>query len=333
MVAHKASGVERFLKSPDPGCRTALIYGPDAGLVSARAAALAKVFAGRQGAETEVIRLDDRDFAEYPARLDIELRTQSMFAGSKVVRVTAGNRIDVPSLKALLAEPSDNCLIVEAGNLRPDSALRKLFEKLPESAALPCYADERGLSAVIDQELTASGLTIDRETKSYLTTRLGADRALSRAEVAKLALYAEGGHSVSHEDVEAIVGDAAEIALDNFVYAVSAGALGPALRELHRLGAAGTEYGVAMSALARHYTRLYVTAAHKGTLENAVRGLRPPLHFKRKDIFLSHCRKWGANRLGQALPLIQETIRRTRSSPDIDEAFAERLVLTLASKV
>lgn len=333
MVAYKASGASRFLKSPDPKCRAALIYGPDAGLVSERAATLTEVFAGRQGADVEVIRLDDRDFADDPARLDIELRTQSMFAHAKVVRVTAAHRIDVPSLKALLTDPSDNSLIIEAGNLRPDSGLRKLFEKLPEGAALPCYADERGLASVIDQELAAAGLTIDRETKSYLTSRLGADQALSRAEVAKLALYAQGGGSVSHDDVVAIVGDAAEIALDNFVYAVSAGDVEHALRELHRLGAAGTEYGMALSALARHYTRLYVAASHKGTLEDAVRSLHPPLHFKRKDLFLSHCRKWGASRLAQALPLIQETVRRSRRSPDIDGAFAERLVLTLASKV
>lgn len=333
MVAYKSSGVSRFLKSPDPTCRAVLIYGPDAGLVSERAATLTKIFAGQQGTETEVIRLDDRDFAEDPARLDIELRTQSMFATAKVVRVTAGNRIDVPSLKTLLNEPTDNSLIVEAGNLRPDSGLRKLFEKLPQGAALPCYADERGLADVIDTELAAAGLSIDRETKSYLTARLGADQALSRAEVAKLALYAQGGDSVSHDDIVAIVGDAAEIALDSFVYAVSAGDLGTALRELRRLGAAGTDYNGALSALARHYTRLYVVASHKGTLEAAAKSLRPPLHFKRKDVFLSHCRRWGANRLAQALPIIQEAVRRTRRSPDIGGAFAERLLLTLTSKV
>jgi hypothetical protein len=31
--------------------------------------------------------------------------------------------------------------------------------------------------------------------------------------------------------------------------------------------------------------------------------------------------------------LIQETVRRSRRSPDLEGAFAERLLLTLASKV
>lgn len=333
MVAHKASAVPRFLKSPDPDCRAVLVYGPDAGLVSERAAALTGTLARRQGPDVEVIRLDDRDFAEDPARLDVELRTQAMFASAKVVRVTAGSRLDVPSLKALLAEPSDNALIVEAGNLRPDSGLRKLFEKLPTAAALPCYADERDLAAVIDAELAEAGLAIDRETKTYLMSRLGADQAMSRTEVAKLALYAQGGGRVTHDDIAAVVGDAAEIALENFVYAASGGEAKDALRELQRLAAAGTDRAAALSALARHFTRLHQVASRERNLDEAVRTLRPPLHYKRRDAFAAHCRKWGAKRLASALPLIQETIRRSRRSPDLDGAFAERLLLTLTSKV
>jgi len=339
MVAYKASGVARFLKSPDANCRAVLVYGPDAGLVSERGAALAATFARRQAGEAEIIRLDDRDFAEEPARLDIELRTRAMFADAKIVRVTAGNRLDVPTLKATLAEPSDNALIVEAGNLRPDSGLRKLFEKLPEAAALPCYSDDRDLAGVIDAELASAGLRIDPETKTYLMGRLGADQAMSRAEVIKLALYAQGRDgdgSVSHEDVEAIVGDAAEIALENFVYAASGGDPRLALRELQRLAAAGTDRSSALSALARHFTQLHrvaATQASGGSLEQAVKSLRPRPHFKREPVFLAHCRRWGANRLAHALPLIQETVRRSRRSPDLDIAFAERLLLKLASGI
>lgn len=336
MVAYKASGVARFLKSPPANCRAVLVYGPDAGLVSERAAALAETFARRQKGAAEVVRLDDRDFAEEPARLEIEVRTLPMFASSKVVRVTAGARLDVPSLKALLAEPSDNALIIEAGNLRPDSGLRKLFEKLPEAATLPCYADERDLSGIIDEELAEVGLRIDRETKTYLMGRLGADQAMSRTEIVKLALYAQGGGDVTHEDVEAIVGDAAEIALENFVYATSSGDPGEALRELQRLAASGTDRAAALSALARHFTQLHRVAASQASgsnPEDAVKALRPRPHFKREPMFLAHCRRWGANRLSHALPLIQETIRRSRRSPDLEGDFAERLLLTLAAKV
>jgi DNA polymerase-3 subunit delta len=166
-------------------------------------------------------------------------------------------------------------------------------------------------------------------------TRLGADQALSRAEVVKLALYARGEGRVSHEDIEAIVGDAAETALENFVYATSAGDPRAALSELQRLAAAGTDKQAALSALGRHFTQLHrvAAAASGGRLEDGVKALRPRPHFKREDAFVAHCKRWGAGRLALALPLIQDAIKRSRLAPDLEGAFAERLVLVLTSKI
>ncbi len=337
MVAHKSSAVASFIKAPKAECRAVLVYGPDAGLVAERADALAQVFARSRRGQTEIVRLDDRDLGEDPARIEVELRTVPMFAEQSVVRVTAGPKLDVPALKTLLAEDFANYLIVEGGNLRPDSGLRKLFEGHKSAVALPCYSDARDLSALIEAELAAAGLSIDRETRDYLMTRLGADQALSRAEVVKLALYAQGKGTVSHDDVEAIVGDAAETALENFVYATSGGDVKAALIELQRLVAAGTDKGSALSALGRHFIQLHRVAASVAsgrTAEEALQSLRPPPRPRtREEAFLTRSRKWGAGRLAKALPLIQEAVRRSRRSPDLESAFAERLVLSLTSKV
>jgi DNA polymerase-3 subunit delta len=336
MVAYKASAVASFVKSPNATCRAVLVYGPDAGLVAERASALAQVFAQRGKGQTEIVRLDDRDLGEDPARLEVELRTASMFAVQSVVKVTAGPKLDVPSLKALLASEFDNPLIVEAGNLRPDSGLRKLFESHKTAAALPCYGDDRALAGLIDAELAEAGLSIDRETRDYLMTRLGADQALSRSEVVKLAIYAQGEGRVSHEAIEAIVGDAAETALENFLYAASDGDAKAALSELQRLAAAGTDRSTALSALGRHFTQLHrVAVATSGgsSLEQSVKSLKPRPHFKREPLFVAHCKRWGAARLARALPLIQEAVRRTRLSPELEGAFAERLVLKLTSRI
>ena len=333
MVAYKSSAVASFVKAPTPGCRAVLVYGPDAGLVAERAIALAQVFAQRAKGPTEIVRLDDRDLGEDPARLEVELRTAPMFAAQSVIRVTAGPKLDPTSLKALLATEFDNPLIVEAGNLRPDSGLRKLFESHKTAAALPCYGDASTISRLIDAELAETGLSIDRETRDYLMTRLGADQALSRSEVVKLALYAQGGRNISHDDIEAIVGDAAETALENFVYAASGGDARAALSELQRLAAAGTDKAAALSALGRHFTQLHRVASAAGSIDQTVKSLRPRPHFKREPVFLAHCKRWGTARLARTLPLIQEAVRRTRRSPELEGAFAERLVLTITSRI
>jgi DNA polymerase-3 subunit delta len=335
MVAYKSASVPRFIKSPDAACRFALVYGPDTGLVSERAEALAMHFSAGRG-ETEIVRLDERDVADDASRIEVELRTIPMFATRKVVRVGTGARLDVPTLRALLEMQSEAALIIEAGNLRPDSALRKLFEGRKDAAALPCYIESSNVVSLIDEELKEAGLQIDGDTKAYLIARLGADQALSRAEVAKLALYASGRGRVSIDDIEAIVGDAAEIALENFVYKVSGGDAKAALRELDRLSAAGTSAASALAALGRHFTQLHRLAAAQaegGNVQQTLRTLRPPPNFKRVDAFTAHARRWGGERLLQSLPLIQDAVRRTRLSPDLEDALAARLVLTLTAKI
>jgi DNA polymerase-3 subunit delta len=330
MVAIKASGVERFLRSPDPALKAVLVYGPDSGLVSERALRMQQHFA--RGDDAELVRLDDRDLAESEGRLEVEINTMPMFAGSKVVRVTAGARLDAASLKAALDAPPEAALIVEAGNLKPDSALRKLFEKLPFAAALPCFAEERNVLALIEEELKAAGLRADRETFAYLMSRLGADQALSRAEVAKLIVYAGGKGAITIEDVDAVVGDSAEVAVENFVYLVSGGETAEAIRQLGRLVAAGTPAQMALVALGRHFSRLHLVAASDEATDAAMRKLKPPLHFKRRDAFADHVRRWGAKRLLEVLPRIQEATLRARLSDALEQAHAERLVLALAQR-
>jgi DNA polymerase III subunit delta len=335
MVAYKTGSFQRILKSLDPSCRAGLVYGPDAGLVAERAAALTDAFAGKRKEATEIVRLDEKDLAEDAARLEVELRTIPMFAKGKVVRIAPGARIDVPILKSLLEAPLAGALVIEAGALRPDSALRKLFEGHTTAAALPSYSDERSVSGLIDEELEEAELTIDSDTRAYLMTRLGADQAMSRAEVAKLALFAAGSGSVRADDIDAIVGDGAEIAVENFVYDVSGGEAQGALRQLARLAAAGTEPSVALSALGRHFTQLHRIASAQvaGVApEQALRSLRPRPHFKREKAFVADSRRIGAQRLLESLPLIQEAVKRARLNPDLERAIAERLVLTLTRR-
>lgn len=335
MVAYKTGSFQRILKSLEPSCRAGLVYGPDAGLVAERAAALTDVFAGRRKDAVEIVRLDEKDLAEDPARLEVELRTIPMFAEGKVVRVAAGARLDVPTLKALLEAPLAGALVIEAGALRPDSGLRKLFESHKTAAALPSYSDERSVSELIDEELDKAALKIDSDTRAYLMARLGADQAMSRAEVAKLALFASGQGRIGADDIDAIVGDSAEIAVENFVYDVSGGEAKDALRQLARLAAAGTEPSVALSALGRHFTQLHRIAAAQAAgvpPEQALRSLRPRPHFKREKAFVADCRRIGAQRLLETLPLIQEAVKRARLNPDLERAVAERLVLTLTRR-
>ena len=67
-------------------------------------------------------------------------------------------------------------------------------------------------------------------------------------------------------------------------------------------------------------------------VEQALRSIRPRPHFKREKAFVADSRRLGAQRLLEALPLIQDAVKRARLNPDLERAVAERLVLTLTRR-
>jgi DNA polymerase-3 subunit delta len=317
MVAVKSYQGDAFLKAVERVPSAVLFYGSDVGLVSERSAQLAKRLAARDDPPGEVLRLDDASLEDDPDRLFVELQTPPMFGGRKIVRATTGRRVTAAALKPLIeAAPLEGYLLVEAGNLRPDDALRALFEKSAAAAAVACFPDEaRDLDSVVQQALAAAKVSISPDAKKLLIARLGADRALSRSEIDKLVLYAHGRGSIEESDVEAAVGDAAEQTLDRIVLAAGSGDAGAALRECDRSIAAGDNAQAIIAALQRHFLRLHRMRAALDagkSMEEVLRILRPPPHFKQRDALERQSRAWTGTMLNTALARIAEAAKAAR---------------------
>lgn len=335
MVAVKSHEATRFLKSPSLQVSAILTYGTDAGLVSERARAAAKAWASLEDPPSEITRIDDPDLESDPDRLAIELMTVPMFGGRKVVLSSTGRRINAALLKELVEPgPLPGVLIVEAGNLKPTDKVRSLFEKSKHAAAIACFPDEgRDLSALIDEEVKAANLTIAPEARELLFALLGADRALSRGEIAKLALYCSGRKRIELVDVEAVVSDASELGVDRIVNAAASGDPGMAVKELSRALNSGESAQMIIIALQRHFIRLHriqaeVTSGR--TSADAMKSLRPPLHFKQKNALTAQIRKWPMHHLNRALEEIARSARNARRTGARDDLITESLLLGLA---
>ena len=335
MVAVKANQAAAFLKKPDGRHSAFLFYGPDAGMVSERAMTLANLIASRQKPAAEIIRIDEADLDADPDRFSNELYTVSMFAEAKVIRASAGRRINAAAVKQAVTEGSSGTtLIVEAGNLKKSDALRLLFEKAGQAAAIACYGDEgSNLDMLVNETLKASGLAISPSARDMLTARLGADRILSRGEVEKLALYAAGQKEITVDDVEAIVGDASEIAIDRIINATASGDQGRAIQELSRALLSGDSAQLVILALQRHFQRLHrvrTTADAGGSVDSAIERLGPQLHFRQKDALASQGRRWTSPALARALETIATAAKSARLAGPLEDVLTERLLLTLA---
>ena len=336
MVAIKAARAEAFTKSPPDNCSAVLVFGTDVGLCSERARLISKALAGRENPAGDIIRIEDSDLEQDPDRLAVELGTISMFGGTQVVRVSLGRRLNANLFKSILESgPPAAQLVIEAGNLKPSDAIRKLFEAAPWGAAVPCYADdERDLGGIVNEMITSTGKAIDQQARELLLARLGADRALSRGEIEKLILYAGDKTTIEVEDVEAVVGDASELAIDSIVNAAAAGQALTAVHELNRSVSAGESPQMVISALQRHFRRLHRLRAGMDegkSFDDAARMLRPPIFFKQKANFGDQCRRWPQERLLSAASRISEVARLARTKSSMESVLAERLLLELST--
>lgn len=245
----QAKRVEAFLAKPDAGIATFLVYGPDRGVVVQRIEALLVRLVGDPKDPFKVGDLPAERIAAEPRLLLEEAQSLSLLGGQRAVRVRdADDRIKGAVRDLLKLRAQDSFILLEAGDLPASSDLRKAVEKAPQAAAIACYRDEgRGLEDVLRAELQRHGLAADRDALQALQTSLGADRAVTVAEVEKLALYvgdAPGGR-VTVRDVRAVVGDAGTLTLDDLILDVLTGDATSLAADLERLLAeGGNEIGI-----------------------------------------------------------------------------------------
>ena len=114
--------------------------------------------------------------------------TIPLFGGRRAIRVRAGSRSFASGIDTLADSPLKDCrIVIEAGELRPESPLRKACERAKTAVAIGCYPDgERDLAKLIDDELRVSNLRIAPDARASLMALLGGDRQASRNELRKL---------------------------------------------------------------------------------------------------------------------------------------------------
>lgn len=314
--------IEPFLAAPDPAVAAVLVFGPDDGLVRERVQRLIAAIAGAPADPFCYAELAPAALRADPARLADEAAAPALTGARRLIRIRdAGDAITDACIGALQAARGCALIVAEAGDLPKRSSLRRLFENARDAVAMACYGDEAAdLAGLIEETLAADGMSATPEALAALTGLLGADRALSRSELAKLVLYRGAPGVVGLEDVLAVVGDASAIPLDAVTYAACAGDAAGLDRALAAAWAEGLQPVSILRAVAGHLIRLLrageLTAAGRSPRE-AMAALRPPMLFRREAAFGRQLRSWTRPRLARALDLVTaaEFACKTTGSP------------------
>jgi len=333
----KPAQADQFCARPPADLIAAVIYGPDEGLVRERGRKLVKAVAGDLNDPFSVVELTKDDLNAEPSRLADEAAQIPMMGGRKTVWLRGAGDWAAKPLQAWLDDAtSDTMIVVEAGDLTPRSALRKLGETGEKAAAIACYVDDaRSIEHVIEETLRAHQLSIAPDALAFLSARLGADRALTRSEIDKLALYkGRGPATVDLADAEACVADSAAMALDQLVDATLTGNL----KALDQTFARAMTEAIAPVAIVRavqnelHRIGLVQSAMASGRNEQeAMKVLRPPVFFKRQAAFKAALRSWPQGRIADARALLIDAERDCKTTGLPAETICARALLRLGT--
>jgi len=338
---------DSFIASPDPAVACVLLYGPDRGLARERALALAKTVVEDPSDPFRVVELSGNDLKTDPARLSDEAAAMALGGGRRLVRVSGVTDAASATFRDYLDTVVGSTLVVvEAGELSPRSSLRKLCEKAPNAAAVACYADNRGsLHRVIRAALSGHGLTASDEAMAWMADNLGSDRAVTRGELEKLALYMDGPGGgagnvpggvmkrIELDDARAVIGDSASSALDDISMAAASGDQPGLDTALGRVFGDGVHGVGVLRAVARHILRLHqctgIVASGKG-VKQAMKALRPPVFFAHEDMFASQLNRWRPERLTEALDLLSAAEIDCKTTGMPVEAVCGRVLMRIA---
>jgi DNA polymerase-3 subunit delta len=336
VVAVKNHEADRLLSRPPSHVFAYLVFGTDVGLISERTRKIVQGSVNDPHDPFQLVRIDGDLLATDPLRLVDEANTVGLFGGHRAVWIDAGLKNFVPALETLFADPPLHCtLVVEAGGLKKDAPLRKLFERERNALAIECYPDrEEDVGRLIEAEAASAGLRISAETRDILSSLLGADRLTTRSELAKLMLYAHGTGQITPDDVEAIVADASALALDAAVSGAFSGDYSAVSDTSAKVFVGGGDAGGLLAAALRHALTLHKVKleAERGTgMDIAIeRAAKVQASFSRRSNLDAQARKWPAEKLVRAIDQIAEAIRRCRRQADLAEVIAVRALWTVA---
>ncbi|MEO1198622.1 MAG: DNA polymerase III subunit delta [Pseudomonadota bacterium] len=336
MTALKGAEIERFVRSPDTDALVVLVYGPDTGLVSERARALVKALLAGSDDPFALAELDPTAIAE-PGRLVDEASMLPPFGGPRIVHVRRGDGIRPAAVSALLdTDLTGAQVVIEDGDLKRDSALRKLCERHKRARALPCYADGAGdIDGLIDQAFKAFDLRIEPDARRAMKDLLGGDRLASRMELEKLCLYALNDGVVTLDHIDAVSGDAGLLDTSDFVDAVGLGEVADADRHLGRLLQSGMHPVQLIGALQRHLALLRVirSAVDDGqTIESALKSIRPPIFFRREGHVRQQALRWTLSALRRARDTLSAADLDGRKQSELADIILGRAVLSLSTE-
>jgi DNA polymerase-3 subunit delta len=310
-----------------------LVCGPDTGLVSERCNRIAKRLSELDGVPRGITKFEGDDFAIDEGALIDEAQALSLFGERRLVWIRSGSKNFNKSISALLdSEKIQNQVIIEAGALKADTALRKLCSRSQRAIVIECWPDgPKEISEVIDEGFVRANIKLSSAGKSLLMSALGGDRLLSRTEIEKLILYCHGMESIDAAQVAEIVSDASSWSFDDVVFSAFLGERSAISTKVHAALIHVDATALLTMALIHCLSLLDArNEIEKGTDVNKAAERFPRLFGSRRTSIIDQLRHWSTSHLLAQLQRLQDAVASIRKDPRLQNEFVVRTYLSIA---
>ncbi len=323
------------LENDFAGISGLLVYGPDRGLVLDYYDRVTQHF-NKDESGFCLVDYEAKKVEDDPADFFADCVCDSFFGDKKLIRVKDAGESFYKVMEDLLAKPISSFVIVTADNLPKSSKLRTFFEKNNFCESLACYQDnQKNILDVISRFFLGKKVGIDYDTKNYIASKLGENRAVTMSELEKLHLFIGDKKNVSFEDAKASLCNGEIIEIDDFIYGILEGNFENFLKAQDKFLNEGASTITMLRALSNHLKSIYKMRAEFDKTRNlleSVKKINPRVFFKNQDNYMKQVKKFSAPVIIKIMDEIYRAEKNLKSSEymPIADTYAKRFFLTLS---
>ena len=329
-----AKDIEQFIAKIPKAIKAILLYGPDNGLVRFRAnffkknRSLAGELTYEQIKNNPSVILDSLN--------SISLFGEDLSLEKNLLIEFTGTSLADPCLSIIKSGEYNGLIICCAGELGPDSSLRKFFESSPLAAAIPCYKDDSvGIAKIIQKIFKEQQLTYEASLIPMLLNYIAVgDRSLILHEIEKIILFMGNKKHISIEDIEGYLDRQGEVTFEKLCYQISLRKAKDLEFYLNRLLSEGHNLVAITRMIMYHFHRLYQVKLliEQGKSETAaLESLSPPIFFKQIGEFTQSLNLWTKSQISEMLKQLVDLEFAAKQTSMPATLILRRIMLSVCS--
>ena len=324
-----------FINNPSEDIHGILIHGQDGGLINHRTKALVNYYIPNQNDPFQLSTINSSQLNDDPGLLANELDTFALTNDKRVILLNLSSDLNKEQADCIIDSKSQSIIIINAGELKASSPLRKAFESDKNFIVIPCYNSSNiDIMTLLNNKLKEKNLTMRKDAKDLIVGSLGNDYGNTISEIEKILNYHKNGDEISKSEVESIIVSSSNVIVTDLVDAVFEKKTKGISRLYHSVI---DEFNPAQILIitSNHVLRLMELLAEKTDSnlpsKQVIENSKPPIFFKRHPSFQKQLTTWNRDLLDDVIEILSETTVETRKNNDLSVELTERCLLKISA--